>query len=73
VIEPCLVILCYLSPRVEYDLEMVLHDASEWPPTSRTFLQRGGSVGAVATMLFEKAMEDPLHMETFEDEIQQLR
>jgi hypothetical protein len=23
-------------------------------------------------MLFEKAMEDPLHMETFEDEIQQL-
>jgi hypothetical protein len=50
------------------NVEMVLHDASEWPPTSRTFLQRGGSVGAVATMLFERAMEDPLHM----DEIQQL-
>lgn len=60
------------------NVEMVLQDASEWPPTSRTFLQYGGSVGAVATMLFERAMEsdelagDPLHMETFEDEIQQL-
>lgn len=36
----------------EQNVEMVLRDASEWPPTSREFLQRGGSVGAVATMLF---------------------
>jgi hypothetical protein len=60
------------------NVEMVLHNASERPPTSRTFLQRGGSVSAVATILFERAMEsdelagDPLHIETFEDEIQQL-
>ncbi|KAJ6112318.1 hypothetical protein N7523_008379 [Penicillium sp. IBT 18751x] len=62
----------------ESNVEMVLHDASEWPPTSRSFLQRGGSVGAVATMLFQRAMEsdelagDPLHMETFGDQILQL-
>jgi hypothetical protein len=60
------------------NVEMVLHDVSEWPRTSRSFLQRGGSVGAVATMLSKRAMEsdelagDPLHMETFEDQIQQL-
>lgn len=54
------------------NVEIVLHDASEWPPTSRTFLQRGGSVGAVATMLFERTMEGPLHKDTFEDDIQQL-
>ncbi|KAJ6076668.1 hypothetical protein N7499_008649 [Penicillium canescens] len=60
------------------NVEMVLRDASEWPPTSRIFLQRGGSVGAVATMLSKRAMEsdelagDPLLMETFEDQIQQL-
>ncbi|KAB8257968.1 hypothetical protein BDV32DRAFT_139951 [Aspergillus pseudonomiae] len=62
----------------EQDVEMVLHDASEWPPTSRQFLQRGGSIGAVATMLFQRPMEsdeyagDPLHLETFGDKIQQL-
>lgn len=60
------------------NVEMVLHDASAWPPTSRSFLQRGGSIGSVATMLFKRAMEsdelagDPLLMETFEDQIQQL-
>ncbi|KAB8228986.1 uncharacterized protein BDW43DRAFT_289535 [Aspergillus alliaceus] len=62
----------------EQNVAMALRDASEWPPTSRQFLQRGGSVGAVATMLFQRAIEsdeyagDPLHTETFGDRIQQL-
>lgn len=29
---------------------------SEWPPVTRNYLQRGGSVAAVANMIFEKAM-----------------
>lgn len=62
----------------EQNVEMVLREANEWPPTSRVFLQRGGSVGAVATMLFQRAMEsdeftgDPLHVETFGNKIRQL-
>ncbi|KAJ5183288.1 hypothetical protein N7492_000904 [Penicillium capsulatum] len=62
----------------EPNVEMVLRNASEWSPVSKSFLQRGGSVGAVATMLFQRAMEsdelagDPLHMESFEKEVQQL-
>ncbi|OJJ97244.1 hypothetical protein ASPACDRAFT_46098 [Aspergillus aculeatus ATCC 16872] len=39
------------------NVEMVLHDASEWPPTSRSFLERGESFGGVVTMLFQRAME----------------
>jgi hypothetical protein len=60
------------------NVETVLREASEWPSTSKAFLQRGGTVGAVASMLFRRAMEsdelagDPLHLETFAQEIQQL-
>ncbi|KAN0083849.1 hypothetical protein V8E54_002937 [Elaphomyces granulatus] len=62
----------------EENVMMVLRDASEWPPSCRNFLERGGTVTAVATMLFQRAMEsdelagDPLHLETFEDDIKRL-
>ncbi|KAJ5267460.1 hypothetical protein N7478_010268 [Penicillium angulare] len=39
------------------NVEKVLRDASEWPPASMNFLQRGGSISAVASMLFQRAME----------------
>ncbi|KAH8756589.1 hypothetical protein F5883DRAFT_503515 [Diaporthe sp. PMI_573] len=32
-------------------------DAGEWPPVTRNYLQRGGSVTAVANAIFERAME----------------
>ncbi|KAK6067153.1 pyridoxamine 5 -phosphate oxidase [Seiridium cupressi] len=31
---------------------------SEWPPVTKNFLQHGGSVASVATMIFETAMEE---------------
>jgi GNAT superfamily N-acetyltransferase len=51
---------------------------SEWPPVTRNYLQRGGSVAAVANMIFEKAMErdewagDGHHRELFGEEIDEL-
>jgi len=62
----------------EQNVMMVLHDASEWPPSCKNFLERGGTVTAAATMLFHIAMEideltgDGTHLETFEDDIKQL-
>ncbi|KAF2241528.1 hypothetical protein BU26DRAFT_525043 [Trematosphaeria pertusa] len=55
-----------------------LQNANEWPPTSRTFLQRGGTVESVGSMLFESAMQqdelagDGEHLELFGDEIKAL-
>jgi len=55
-----------------------LENASEWPPATKTFLQRGGSVASVALMLFQQAMnEDELagdgtHAEIFADDITKL-
>lgn len=62
----------------EQNVMMVLRDASEWPPCCRNFLERGGTVTAVATMIFQRAMEndefagDATHLETFEDDIKRL-
>lgn len=62
----------------EQNVETVLCDASEWPPSSREFLRHGGNVSAVVTMLFQRAMEsdefagDPLHLECHEDYIEKL-
>lgn len=50
----------------------------EWPPVTKSYLQRGGTVAAVATMLFQKAMEkdecsgDGNHQDVFGDEIERL-
>lgn len=51
---------------------------SEWPPVTRNYLQRGGSVAAVANTIFEKAMErdewagDGYHREVFSEQIDEL-
>lgn len=51
---------------------------SEWPPVTRNYLQRGGSVAAVANMIFQKAMEsdewagDGGHREIFGEDIDKL-
>jgi len=61
--------------------ENVLHElrnANEWPPVSRNFLSRDGTVYSVGSWLFEAAMNQDLfagdgeHYEVFQDEIEQL-
>jgi GNAT superfamily N-acetyltransferase len=53
-----------------------LRNAGEWPPTSRNFLQRGGTVESVGSMMFELAMHqdelagDGEHLEVFREEIE---
>lgn len=55
-----------------------LQNASEWPPVTKNFVQRGGSVASVALMLFQGAMnEDELagdgtHVETFGEDVTEL-
>lgn len=41
----------------DHNVQLVLNHAGESPPDSWCFLQRGGSVDAVASMLFQFAME----------------
>jgi GNAT superfamily N-acetyltransferase len=49
--------------------------SSEWPPVTKHYLERGGTVAAVATMLFQKALQqgeysgDGNHQVVFGDEI----
>jgi GNAT superfamily N-acetyltransferase len=59
----------------------VLHEmrnAGEWPPVSRNFLSRGGTVYSVSSWLFYAAMSQDLfagdgeHYKVFRDEIKQL-
>ncbi|KAB5566326.1 hypothetical protein GE09DRAFT_1284130 [Coniochaeta sp. 2T2.1] len=51
---------------------------NEWPPVTKTYLDRGGSVAAVANMLFQLAMDadefagDGSHRDFFGDEIDNL-
>lgn len=59
-------------------LDVYQSHVSEWPPVTRNYLQRGGSVAAVANTIFEKAMErdewagDGDHRDIFGEEIDQL-
>ncbi|KAH8163739.1 hypothetical protein CIB48_g4508 [Xylaria polymorpha] len=59
-------------------LELYSNVTSEWPPVTREYLQRGGTVAAVAMMIFEMTMSqdewagDGQHMEVFRDEIMKL-
>jgi len=43
-------------PDEEAVLESFRNQRSEWPPVTKNYLQRGGTVAAVATMLFDRAM-----------------
>ena len=55
-----------------------LNYAKEWPPATKNFLQRGGSVASVGSMIFEAAMSqdelsgDGMHDEVYEEEIAEL-
>jgi hypothetical protein len=55
-----------------------LQNANEWPPTSRNFLLRGGTVVSVGSMLFESAMHqdelagDGFHLDVYKGNIEVL-
>ncbi|KAH7013298.1 hypothetical protein EDB80DRAFT_863261 [Ilyonectria destructans] len=59
-------------------LDLWRNKTSEWPPVTKTYLQRGGTVAAAATMIFERAMAqdewagDGEHMNVFEEDIKGL-
>jgi ribosomal protein S18 acetylase RimI-like enzyme len=42
----------------EVNVLAALRDANEWPPATKSFLQRGGSIASVASMIFERAMNN---------------
>jgi hypothetical protein len=42
----------------EVNVLAALRDANEWPPATRSFLQRGGSIASVESMIFECAMNN---------------
>lgn len=60
------------------DLYLWPDSESEWPPVTKNYLQRGGSVAAVANTIFQKAMErdewagDGGHREIFGEDIDKL-
>lgn len=59
-------------------LDFYQSGVSEWPPVTRNYLERGGSVAAVANTIFERAMEqddwagDGCHRDTFGEDIDKL-
>lgn len=59
-------------------LELYELHVSEWPPVTRNYLQRGGSVAAAANAIFERAMEedewagDASHRDVFGEDIDAL-
>lgn len=56
----------------------VVRNISEWPPVTRNYLQRGGTVKAAASMLFKQAMDqddwsgDGTFSQIFGDQIKEL-
>ncbi|KAI1740243.1 hypothetical protein F4680DRAFT_465702 [Xylaria scruposa] len=43
-------------PNTETILDFCREEVSEWPPVTRNYLERGGTVAAVAMMLFDNAI-----------------
>jgi hypothetical protein len=62
----------------EANVLLALRNANEWPPASKNFLQMGGTIYSVGSMLFEAAMDqdwlagDGEFLEAFRDEILKL-
>jgi hypothetical protein len=52
----------YKMLPTEENIVRLIRDANEWPPHSRNFIQRGGAISSVATMLFQTAM---VHEESY--------
>ena len=44
-------------PNEKNVLDWYLNNTNEWPPVTKKYLQRGGTVAAVGTMLFEKTIK----------------
>lgn len=44
-------------PTEQVVLDLLRLHRGEWPPVTRNFLQRGGTVASVSTMIFERAMD----------------
>ncbi|KAI1129069.1 hypothetical protein F5Y10DRAFT_277023 [Nemania abortiva] len=63
-------------PNTATVLDFYRDEVSEWPPVTRNYLQRGGTVAAVAMMLFDRAMDadewagDGTLMEVYEEDIE---
>ena len=63
---------------IQEHILLALQEATEWPPVSRNFLQRGGTIFSVASMIFEAAMNqdrfagDGEHFENLHKQILQL-
>jgi hypothetical protein len=67
-----------LPVPIELKILGALRAANEWPPTSRNFLERGGTVYTVGSMIFNYAMEqdqfsgDRQHWDIFHEQISKL-
>ncbi|SPO06327.1 uncharacterized protein DNG_09016 [Cephalotrichum gorgonifer] len=65
-------------PTKENVLELYRNRSSEWPPVTKHYLERGGTVAAVASMVFQGAMAwdewagDGLHRMVFGEQIDEL-
>ncbi|KAK3896882.1 hypothetical protein C8A05DRAFT_20243 [Staphylotrichum tortipilum] len=65
-------------PDEETVLRLFRDGRGEWPPVTKHYFQRGGTVAAVATMLFDQAMHqdewagDGVHLESHQEEIGRL-
>jgi GNAT superfamily N-acetyltransferase len=67
-----------LAVPTEANVLLALRNANEWPPASKNFLQRGGTIYSVGSMLFQAAMDqdwlagDGNFLETLEHDILKL-
>ncbi|TRX96470.1 hypothetical protein FHL15_002742 [Xylaria flabelliformis] len=81
-VNMCNHIACCLRKKQLPDTETILdfyqEEVSEWPPVTSNYLERGGTVAAVAMMIFDRAIDsdewagDGTFMEIFADNINQL-
>ncbi|KAL2818211.1 hypothetical protein BDW59DRAFT_181913 [Aspergillus cavernicola] len=52
----------------EENILCLVRNSNEWPPHCRNFIQKGGSVSSIATMLFKKTMDLEEYYEMEQDE-----
>ncbi|KAI1424431.1 hypothetical protein F5Y12DRAFT_456447 [Xylaria sp. FL1777] len=67
-----------LLPNTETILDYYRDQVSEWPPATKSYLKRGGTVAAVALMIFDRAYDadewagDGMMIELFEQDIKKM-
>jgi hypothetical protein len=47
----------HMIPSTKNVVDLHLHHMKEWPPVTKNFYERGGTVASVANMIFEHAMD----------------